>query len=211
MIPPRGLLALPASDFRARLAPVNPALYGPAVDNIIHPLRATQGLLFPYSPQIQFNQSVDYTSVETVHSNMDVQAYRRTPSVELTVSGKFTVQSQVEGRYALACIHFLRTVSKMGFGASPNPGLPPPMLQFSAYGTYMFNKLRVVLKSHSYAFEENMDTVSVSVDANQTVRLPAMFTIQMSLVVQRTPEDMRTKFNLEEFRTGKLMTSGGWI
>jgi hypothetical protein len=198
-------------DFRARLAPVNPAVYGPAADNIINPLRDTAGLLFPYSPQIQFNQSVDYTSVETVHSNMDVQAYRRTPSVELTVSGKFTVQSQVEGRYALACIHFLRTVSKMEFGASPNPGLPPPMLQFSAYGTYMFNKLRVVLKSHSYAFEENMDTVSVSLGANQTVRLPAMFTIQMSLVVQRTPEDMRTKFNLEEFRTGKLMTSGGWI
>ena len=101
------------------------------------------------------------------HSNTDYQAYTRTPSAKISVSGKFTVQSQAEGLYALAAIHFLRTVSKMHFGETdPKAGLPPPVLMLSGYGNYMFNKLACILTNHSWTFDESMDLVNINVGAS---------------------------------------------
>lgn len=206
------------NELRVRLSPLNSEksieqVYGKAdPSNILTPLRATNGLMFPYSPQITFSQSVSYSDLALVHTNTDYLAYQKTPAVSLTISGKFTVQTQKEGAYALACIHFLRTVSKMYFGGDdPNRGLPPPMLLLNGYGSYMFNNLRVLLKSHSFNYNETMDTVLIRT-GNGTVKLPALFDLSMELVVQQTPRAMRKDFDLNEFRTGALMLKkGGWI
>jgi len=178
-------------------------------------LTSTNGMLFPYTPTINFSQSVNYTDLQLVHSNTDYPSYTRTPTCSLTVSGKFTVQNQREGQYAMACIHFLRTVSKSYFGEADatagTAGLPPPVLVFSAYGTYMFNNLRCILKSHSWTCDEQMDTVSVQING-ATVRIPAMFTIQCELTVVQTPQRMRNVFSFEKFASGALMSGGGgWV
>jgi hypothetical protein len=201
-------------DFRARLSALSPDnLYS---GTILNPLAATRGVIFPYTPQITFTQSVQYTDLQLVHSNTDYPSYTRSPSVTLNVTGKFTVQNQVEGAYALAVIHFLRTVSKSYFGETDagqgKAGLPPPVLLFDAYGPFLFNRLRVILKSHTWSFDETMDTISVSIGSN-VVRLPAMFTIGTELMVVQTPQRMRTKFSFDAFASGALMTNndGGWI
>lgn len=120
----------------------------------------------------------------------------------------------MEGEYALAVLHFLRTVSKMNFGEQAatqgTAGIPPPLLVLSGYGTYMFNGLRVILKSHSWQFDETIDHVMVTT-AGGSARIPALFTISINLTVQTTPKAARKTFNLEDFRTGKLMLRGGWI
>jgi hypothetical protein len=203
-----------STDARVRLKALNPAeVYGPnQPSNLLSILYETGGMLFPYTPSINFSQTVNYQSVDLVHTNGSVAAYQRTPNVELTVSGKFTVQNRREGVYALAAIHFLRTASKMYFGEQDGPkaGLPPPILLFSGYGTYMFNDLKVILKSHSFPYDENVDTVNVQVPGG-FARLPVMFTIQLNLEVQNAPKAMRKEFSLDKFRTGELMTKGGWI
>ena len=61
-------------------------------------------MIFPYTPTINFTQAVSYMDLQLVHSNTDYPAYTRTPSVTISVSGKFTVQNQAEGAYALACL-----------------------------------------------------------------------------------------------------------
>lgn len=187
--------------------------------NILSILRATDGLLFPYTPTISVTQAVDYKNVDLVHTNGDILAYNRTPSVTLSVSGDFTVQSQREGVYALAVLQFLRVVSKMYFGeidkASKKAGLPPPVLIFTGYGSYIFNNLPVVLKSHSYTFDKSMNMVNVQTFNGGVVNIPAMFSISMELQVQQTPQAMRKTFSLDTFRTGELMrsrkTDSGWI
>jgi len=207
---PAAATATPAdvSDARVRLGALSPGYY----TGILAPLQATGGVLFPYTPQISFQQDVDYTQVGMVHTDMDYYAYQRTPSVSITVQGKFTVQNAMQGVYALAAIHFFRAASKMYFGASvpKMAGLPPPVLVFNGYGTYMFNKLTCILKSHSFSFSETMDTVAVAVNG-KTTRLPAMFDITCTLTVQQTFAAMRDKFNLDTFRSGALMAGGGWI
>jgi hypothetical protein len=184
----------------------------PGASNLLGPLQLTGGVLFPYTPTIGFEQAVDYTQTDMIQTNLTYEVYRRTPSVTINIQGKFTVQNHIEGQYAIAAIHFFRVASKMYFGtlAGANAGLPPPILVLNGYGTYMFKNLNCVLKSHSFSYAENMDTVSVQVDGG-TVRLPAMFDLNVTLVVQQTPQAMRTQFNLDAFRTGALMQTGGWI
>ena len=215
-------LSADTQDMRVRLSPVSPSFYGTGtygpyggapVASIMQPLIETNGVLFPYSPSINVEHSVDYSDVSLVQTNMDYLVYRRTPSVTLTITGKFTCQTQAEGQYALAAVHFFRTASLMYFGekAGANAGLPPPILQLSGYGTYMFNNLNCTLKSHSYGYNDQIDTVQINVGAG-AVRLPAVFDLTCQLTVQQTPQKMRTQFDLDAFRTGQLMAGGGgWI
>lgn len=205
------------SDMRVRLR-AQPGqaegVYGPAgPDNILSILHKTGGVLFPYTPTITVEQSVDYKTVDLVHANGDINAYTRTPSVSLSVTGKFTVQNQREGEYLIAVLHFLRTMSKMHFGETdPNAGLPPPILYFHGYGTYMFKGLKVVLKSHSFSLDDTVDYVDVTTPSGGITRVPSMLTVSLSVGVQNTPTEMRKDFNLQDFRTGAMMRdSKGWI
>lgn len=217
---PRGQsVANKSKDLRVRLRPQDSQkdkVYGKeGVSNILSILYKTNGVLFPYTPTVNFSQDVDYKTIDLVHSNYDINAYNRTPSVSLSIAGKFSVQNKREGEYAIAVLHFLRTASKMYFGdedaSNGLAGLPPPVLLFSGYGAYMFNDLRVVLKSHSYTFDDSVDMVEVNLDGIIT-KVPALFTVSLALGVQQTPYAMREKFSLDTFRTGELMRrGGGWI
>lgn len=206
-----------APDLRVRLRAQNGqelAVYGEETDdNILAILHETNGMLFPYTPSITFEQSVEYKTIDLTHANNDINAYTRTPSVNLSIVGKFTVQNQREGLYVLAVMHFLRTVSKMHFGElDPNAGRPPPILYFQGYGPYMFNGLKCVLKSHNYSLEDTVDYVDVRAKDGTITRLPSLLTISVNLGVQQTPNAMRKVFDLEKFRTGELMrTKKGWI
>src|ERR1035437_7196632 len=103
------------NDSRIRLAAYNPdQVYGNSP--ILPPIKNTNGMMFPYTPTITYSQQVNYMDIALTHSNTDYQAYTRTPSTKISLNGKFTVQSQKEGLYALAAIHFLRTASKSHFG-----------------------------------------------------------------------------------------------
>lgn len=191
-------------------------VYGEAGnDNILSILHDTNGLLFPFTPSISFSQTVDYeASGRLVHTNFETISFARSNTVELSVTGKFTVQNQREGIYMLAVLHFLRVASKMYFGAEDakdgKAGIPPPVLQFSGYGTYMFNRVRCVLKSHSYSFEEGVDKVRVQTTSG-TTWLPSLLSVSMTLGVVQSPVAQRDDFSLAKFRTGDLLIGGGWI
>lgn len=219
----------PPEDNRIRLS----ALAGKAVDiygpndksaNILAPLHTTGGLMFPYTPSIRVSGDTDWTPHQLTHTNYDIYSYQRTPSATITLSGKFTVQNQREGEYALACIHFLRTVGKMYYGeqdsadydpkattqSTSKAGLPPPVLRLRGYGAYMFKDLKCVLKSYDYSYEENMDTVTIQT-VNGDVVLPALFTLNVNVLLQQNSTSLRRDFKLDDFRTGALLSKGGWF
>jgi len=131
----------------------------------LQPLRATNGMFWPYQPVIQYTQNVEYQAIDLVHVNQEIYAYTRTNALKFSVSGQFTVQNQQEGLYALASIHFLRTVTKMYFGvggsAAAQAGTPPPVLLFDAYGKYMFNQLPVIINSFTIELPNDIDYVPV--------------------------------------------------
>lgn len=176
--------------------------------NILEPLAATNGLVFPYTPTVTLSQSVDYSSYDPVHANQEIHTYTRTRAPMITLSGEFTVQNTAEAAYALAAIHFLRSVSKMSFSQnSLQPGTPPPVLLLSGYGEYMFNDLPIIIQSFNMNLPADVDYVQVP---NSNTFLPTRFTLDVQMTVQNTPNQLR-QFNLEAFRSGSLMKRGGWI
>jgi hypothetical protein len=151
-----------AAGRRVRLRPKPNAIadvYGEG--GLLTPLRQTNGMVFPYQPTITYQQDVNYTAIDMVHTNQEFYAYTRTNALKLSVSGQFTVQNQSEGIYSLACIHFLRTVTKMYFGQGARVGTPPPVLLFDAYGDYMFNQLPVIVTSFNVGLPNDVDYVPV--------------------------------------------------
>lgn len=138
------------------------------------PLLTTRGMLWPYQPLITYQQEVLYSQMEMTHTNQDFYSYTRTPALKLTVEGEFTCQNELEGKYSLACIHFLRTVSKMWFGGSSEQaverqGTPPPVLLFDAYGQYMFNNLPVIVTQFSVTLPKDVDYFPVPVEPTSNI------------------------------------------
>ena len=176
------------------------------------------GMIWPYTPTITYNQDVQYDSLNAVHTNQEILAYSRTSAPTITVSGSFSSQTQLEARYNLTCLHFLRLITKMSFGASVNPqrGTPPPVLYFDAHGGGMFLNIPVVVKNFAITLPNDPDYVTVTASPQSKVtRVPALFDISVSLTVQHTPKQLR-EWDIKTFREGGYITSvsrkkAGWI
>lgn len=177
---------------------------GATSPSILSPLAQTNGLVFPYTPIVDFSQQVDYSSYDPIHSNQELHAYQRTKAPSIAITGDFTAQNQYEASYCLAAFHFCRAVSKMAFGQSANAGTPPPILLLSAYGEYMFQDVPVILTSFNVSLPKDVDYVQVP---NSTTYVPAVFSLSLSLTVQNTPATLRT-FSLEQFRSGQALKKG---
>ena len=209
--------------------------YGPN-DNIsiMAPLYITDGLLFPYTPTINWSQQIDYASMQMVHTNQDFHYYTRTPSTKLTIVGPFTAQNAWEARYCLAVMHFLRSNTKMYFGQNDDRrGLPPPIFLLDGYGDYMFNSLPVIIMDYTIELNQNIDYFPIDLSQNFSTLLtsgaanfditqapkqnvawvPINFNVTISCVIQNTPNRWRKEFSLEDFRNGKLLGSNkkGWF
>lgn len=265
-----------ARDRKASLRPRPQAANTVYGSGLLMPIKNTQGLVWPYQPQITYNHTVEYQPLSPVHANQDFHVFSKVPAQQIQISGQFSVQNQVEGAYALAALHFLRTVTKMNFGdRDPAAGTPPPILLFNAYGAYVFSDLPVIVKDFTMDFPEDVDYVEVKVTGvdsgnktsvsavnndilqqrlppippiinrdnegrilsitgaatasylnapeqrviagrnsvspnttslaspqTYTVWLPSLFKLGCTLIVQHTPKELRSRFNLPAFRDG---------
>ncbi len=173
----------PAADRRVSLRPRDQGR-GLALGNgLLNPLKETNfGMVWPYTPTINYTHDIDYQSMQMVHSIQDFHMYNKTAAVPLSVDGTFTVQNQKEGQYALACIHFLRTMAKMNFGEKdPRAGTPPPILLFNAYGPFVFKDLPVIVKSFTINFPDDPDYVLVGANGNTTTTVQQTIQRQAAL------------------------------
>lgn len=216
------------TDFRVRIRAFpntwNEVYGDPLPENIMFPLHpeaksdgflGMNGMVFPYTPTITWAQSVQYNAINVVHANQDFQAYSHTPSQTFTITGPFTAQNPQEARYMLACMHFLRTVTKMRYGQSKNLGLPPPVLLLSGYGKYIFNDLPVIITQYTFEYNNNVDMVPVYIPGNKgepVAWVPSLQNISVSVTVQQTPNKLR-QFDFDKFASGTLLDDkkGGWI
>lgn len=223
---------MPQQDFRARLGPKNlrraEDILGPEnKENLLFPLYQTGGVLFPYTPSVSTGNTVDYDPSAFIHSNYGYNAYIRSYPKPISISAEFTAQTNDEALYLLAVIHFFRSVTKSYFGVNPynKAGTPPPVLLFNYLGLYQFNNVPVIVKSFDYTYEANIDYVPVytgdEVDYSQTLGValpignsngysyvPTHMTVTCELDTQYTPIELRNKFNLDEFRKGRLIDNG---
>ena len=148
--------------FRISLAPGATYLYKDSSPGILKPLMATNGVIFPYSPQINLSYTASYNPTDLVHTNYKVYNYKNSSVENININGDFTVQDSAEANYVLAVIHFFRSVTKMFYGQDQNParGVPPPLCYLTGFGQYQFDMHPVAITSFTYTFPNDVDYVN---------------------------------------------------
>jgi hypothetical protein len=160
--------AVGSSDWRVRLqlAPGSNYLYNvPANPNdgtgpgILGPLAATNGVIFPYTPQINTSYKANYEQYDLVHSNYRGVYYKNSRVDDLSIRGVFTAQDTREADYLLAVIHFFRSVTKMFYGKDEQRGSPPPLVYLSGLGMNQFFGHPCVVSSFQYNLPDQVDYI----------------------------------------------------
>lgn len=154
-----------SQDWRLRISLASSAnyLYGIAQKgDLLYPLRATSGVIFPYTPTIDITYSANYETTTLTHSNYKAYNYTGSSIDNIQISGDFTAQDTVEANYLLAVIHFFRSVTKMFYGRDQNPiaGTPPPLCYLTGFGTYAFDNHPVAVQTFSLKYPNDVDYIN---------------------------------------------------
>jgi hypothetical protein len=144
---------------RLKLAPSATYLYMDDANKILAPLKASQGVVFPYMPNIQTSYNADYSETALTHSNYKGYFYNSSYVGDVQISGVFTAQDTREANYLLAVIHFFRSVTKMFYGQDSQRGAPPPLVYIQGLGEYQFNNQPCVVKSFTYNLPNDVDYI----------------------------------------------------
>ena len=189
--------------------------------DLLAPLNKTNGFVFPFTPTVLVSQSANYQSIQPVHTNYPYYSYQNSQVDQMTITGDFFVQNAAEARYWVACIHYLRSVTKMNFGVDQDAGQPPPVVYLNGYGDFVFNNVPVIINSFQFDMPKDVDYISTAVGAASATAdsletTPKGWAPATSIVtVAVTPQYSRTKqsrFSLNDFiKDGYIGKGGGFI
>lgn len=217
-------------DWRVRVgvAPGSKIFYDSGDAGIMSPLIDTQGVVFPYTPSITTSYTASYGQTKTTHSNYPAYFYDSSEVQAIQLSGDFTVQSEQEGQYLLACIYFFRSATKMFYGDGANSGNPPPMVFLNGYGSQLFPNVPCVVTSFQHVMGSEVDYIEIpsvaqtpellSTDSGTfegytgpgkgaTTRVPTASQLQISLQPVYSRKSI-AQFDLEKFARGELLNKG---
>ena len=159
--------------FRISLAPNANYLYkdpdiSTTSNHILSPLLGTNGVVFPYTPNIQISYSANYEPTDLAHTNYRIYQYRNSNVGDISISCDFTAQDTSEANYVLAVIHFFKSVTKMFYGNDNNPqrGTPPPLCYLNGFGRYQFNNHPVAITNFAYNLPNEVDYIKAGVVAD---------------------------------------------
>lgn len=199
-------------DYRATLKPkpggISRVLGPNSADNVMQPLYKTGGIIFPYTPIINYTTNADYKKQEFTHSNYQYNAYSRSYVTPFTLEASFTAQTMPEAKYMLAAINFFKTASKMEFGklAGKYAGVPPPVLNFSYLGKQLFDNVPVVIESFSLTFDNSVSFVEIP---EWETKVPTLINFTITLNQQYNVNYIQETFKLSDLKQGKYLGNKG--
>jgi len=233
-------LSLLEDDWRVRisLADRSNLFYKSNQPGIQSPLKNTNGVVFPYTPQMSVSHSARYGEQKLTHSNYANFFYEGSEVSAITIAGDFTVQTPEEGKYLLAAVTFFRSCTKMFFGKNNEQSLagsPPPLVFLNGYGRYYFPNVPCVVTQFQHTMPADVDYMEVSHfldEVNPTgfanssgkfkseiellnaavTRVPTNSSISITVQPVYSRKFVHEEFNLSKFATGELLIGrGGFI
>lgn len=180
---------------------------------ILAPLAQTDWYaVFPVTPTINLVSSAAYEEMAPTHSNYPFPQYVNSRHDDITVTGRFPVQSEEDGMYWVACVHLFRSLTKMFYGESSEKGSPPPVVKLSGYGDYVLNNVPVVVTQFSFDLSDEIDYIKVNTGAfgeysstYQMVPTNSMLSIGLKPTYSRSKV---SSFNMDQFITGNIANKG---
>jgi hypothetical protein len=198
-----------------------------AEDNrLLDPLKESRGIFWPLTPTMVIQHSSNYNALSQTHSNYPFQAYQNSQVDSLNIIGEFPVQNSEDAKHWIATVNFLRTITKMYFGADKQlKGNPPPILHLSGYGDHMYNKVPVVVNTFNLELRAGIDYISskqnglgttvsdrdlggydeagVPINPESTTWAPTLSNISVLVTPVYSRESIKN-FSFSDFARGKL-------
>lgn len=182
-------------------------------DTLLAPLIETGGLVFPYTPTIIIYYQAQYNTLQPEHTNYPFLNYQSSQIQDLVITGDFFIENAKDARYWVAAVQYLRAMTKMSYGMSPDRGAPPPVVRLNGYGDFVFPNVPVVIKNYTWDLPADCDYVKTQVDGEVEVDVTTTLGNEMvtwaptqsQLSVTVSPVYSRSKvsqFNLNKFING---------
>ena len=204
-------------DWRVKLS-VPPALGN--TSGLLNPLfiKYEGHMVFPYTPTIIVSHSAAYNTVSPIHNNYPFFAYQNSQVDAMTIVGQFYCQDSVDAQYWTACLHYLRTMTKMDYGAVSS-GAPPPIAKLNGYGDYVFNNVPVIIQNFTVDLPNEVDYIACGFTPGDLAAMGefggsrkygwAPSESQFSITVQPIySRDKQTKFSYKNFINGSNLGQG---
>jgi hypothetical protein len=173
-----------AEDWRVRLAlsPGDPNsgasskyLYKADNPGVLRPLLDTDGVIFPYTPQIQLSYTAEYGQTRITHSNYLIHQYIGSSVEQVTITADFTCQDVYEANYLIAVIHFFRSMTKMFYGQDQFPvrGTPPPLCYMYGLGNFQFQAHPLAISGFTYTLPNDVDYIKTTAPESAGIITPS--------------------------------------
>jgi hypothetical protein len=182
--------------------------------NLTLPLSTFEGIIFPYTPSIQYEFKADYGNVNPMHSNFPVNFYQRSSFGPINISGKFSVQNETDARIYVATMIMLRAITRMRFGGAragdSDSGAPPPVCRLSGYGSSMLDNVPVVVTNYRVEYPDSIDYFPVDItngDRNEITSVPVVSTIALTCLPMYSRDEMQ-QFSVDKYLRGELKGKG---
>jgi hypothetical protein len=173
--------------------------------NLAAALGKTSGMVFPYTPTIVMSHSASYSQVKPTHSNYPFPVYQNSQPDNIQISGDFIIESEAEGVYWVAMVHYLRSVTKMSYGNSSNQGSPPPVVQLNGYGDFVFKNVPVVVQTFMCDLPADVDYIYVPVLDTWAPTKSIVSVVLMPTYSRRSVQ----QFSLDKFVSGGYAKGSG--
>lgn len=206
------------SDWRVRIE--LPRLDEYRGSSVFSPLmQSNASMVFPTTPQIMVSHSANYNVIAPTHTNYPYPTYVNSSVEDITVTAEWPVENEADGRYWIASVHFLRSITKMFYGSSTNLGAPPPVVNFYGYGDFVFNQVPVVVKLFSLDLPDSVDYIKVPIgggfstdDSSSSYSyVPTLSRLNVTLSPAFSRDETR-QFNLDKFTKGHYIgRNEGWL
>lgn len=171
------------------------------VGGLLQPLQDIGNrLVFPFTPSILYEAGANYNQIHPTHSNYPFNAYQNSQVSNITITGDFVNENQSDGKYYVAVLHYLKSMTKMFYGNGANLGNPPPVCRLNGYGKHVLNNIPVVITTFTTDFPADVDYIQIEFpDGPSFVPAFAQITVQVAPQYSRR---IASQFNLTDFASG---------
>lgn len=162
--------------------------------------RQFHGIIFPYTPLINYEYNANYSAQNPLHSNYTQNFYQRSSVSNIAIAGKFTVQNQKDAEIYLGTVHLLSILTKMKFGNDSFAGTPPPVCALDAYGTYMLKNVPIAITAFRVELPDSVDYYIYEdiKDATNVTAVPVLSTLNITCAIMYSRREIQN-FSVDKF------------
>jgi hypothetical protein len=171
-------------------------------------LKDTGGVVWPYMPNITVSTKAEYNTIPITHGNYAQYSYKNSVVDDITISGEFSCENKIDAAYWIAATTFFKTATKMFFGQGALAGNPPIICNLTGYGSHVFDKVPVIIKSFSVDFKDDVNYIQCDpFNDRKYTWVPILSTISVVVAPVYSRQGLR-KFSLQDYARGKMSADG---